>query len=76
MWSCRSNSFVVKTWFKLAARHLRGLKRCRHEKALAGRAFYFVAALDWRSVHLFLAEEAGFEPAVGITPRTLSRRMT
>jgi hypothetical protein len=23
-----------------------------------------------------LAEEAGFEPAVGITPRTLSRRMT
>jgi hypothetical protein len=24
----------------------------------------------------FLAEEAGFEPAVGITPRTLSRRMT
>ncbi len=23
-----------------------------------------------------LAEEAGFEPAVGLTPRTLSRRMT
>ncbi len=23
-----------------------------------------------------LAEEAGFEPAVGITPRTLSRRVT
>ena len=25
---------------------------------------------------LFMAEEAGFEPAVGITLRTLSRRMT
>ena len=24
----------------------------------------------------FLAERAGFEPAVGITPRTLSRRVT
>ena len=27
-------------------------------------------------MNLILAEEAGFEPAVGITPRTLSRRMT
>ncbi len=24
----------------------------------------------------FLAEQAGFEPAVGLTPRTLSRRVT
>ena len=24
----------------------------------------------------FLAEQAGFEPAVGFTPRTLSRRVT
>jgi hypothetical protein len=26
--------------------------------------------------YLFLAEQAGFEPAVGFTPRTLSRRVT
>jgi hypothetical protein len=26
--------------------------------------------------NLFLAEQAGFEPAVGLTPRTLSRRVT
>jgi len=25
---------------------------------------------------LFLAEKAGFEPAEGLTPRTLSRRVT
>ena len=58
MWFCRSSSLVIKAWLKLAARHLMGLKRCGHEKALTGRAFCFVAALDWRSVHLFLAEEA------------------
>ena len=47
-----------------------------HEKAPTGGAFHSVIAQGWRSVHLFLAEEAGFEPAVGLTLRTLSRRMT
>ena len=31
---------------------------------------------DFGSHPVILAEEAGFEPAVGLTLRTLSRRMT
>ncbi len=33
-------------------------------------------AVDESTAFLFLAERAGFEPAVGISPHTLSRRAT
>ena len=32
--------------------------------------------LCWTATNQFVAEKAGFEPAEGITPRTLSRRVT
>ncbi len=40
------------------------------------RAFRGLSGLDTTHKNISLAEQAGFEPAEGLTPRTLSRRVT